>query len=381
MGKSWRGFFSQMILSPQQAMYQAIEYAKKGVGFVAPNPPVGCVILDSQNKLLSCGYHSGLGKDHAEVSALKKIKDKKKLKNASIFITLEPCCHQGKTPACAQTLARYPFKKLIYGSTDPFTKKKGLKLLQNKGIDVTKSVYYKDELESLIEHFKFSYIHKKPFVSVKVATSLDAIMSLNKKRSSRKITHLKSRKYVHVLRMQHGAILIGVNTLKKDNPRLNIRLKKIKIKNKVIILDPHGQSVSFLLQSRLLKTHLQKNIFIFCSQIPTVPFGLKAIQWRQMKFRKNSFVLSALLKKLYDEEGITSLLVEGGAFCISQFLQQKMVQRLYWHVAPRILGSGLHFAEYFKAKSLSQAPFVDKIQVKSLFPDLILEGNLKFFNR
>ena len=366
-------------LSSKQAMRLAIQYAQKGLGFAAPNPPVGCVILDKNHCFLSAGCHARYGSDHAEISALKKIKDRKQLTGAFVFVTLEPCHHQGQTPSCAHQLARFNLASLTYGAEDPFTQKRGLKFLKQNNISVQASSYFQEELEDLIAHFKFSFLNKKPFVSLKAAVSLDGQLALNKKKEW--ITGPRARAFVHVLRAMHTAVLIGADTFIQDNPRLNIRSLRFKKKNKVIILDPHGKTLCLLPQSRLLQTHSPKNIFLVCfKKYVRKKTPLVRVLKLSQKFSSpdGQFHLPLLLSCLYREEGLQSILVEGGARCFSEFLKQKSAQRLYLHIAPKVLGEGLRWTQSFKAHSLSAAPQLERVKARFMKPDFILEGALKF---
>ena len=391
-----------MSVSTKQAMWLAFQEARKGEGWVEPNPPVGCVILDSDCKLLSSGYHEKYGGDHAEVCALKKIKNKNKLQGAHVFVTLEPCHHTGKTPSCALELAQYPIQSLTYGVEDPFTKKKGLDHLREKGINIIRSPDFQEEMESLVEIFKFASIHKKPFVSLKVASSLDGVIALASG-ESHWITGEKAREHSHFLRATHSAVLIGVNTFLQDNPQCNIRIDRFKKKkNKVIILDPHGKSFQFLPQSRLLKMHSPDRVIVCCSdQVKTDASALgvkvkfftkdcfkednfkdKKLKTKQKFFaeekqlnKKPYFCLASVLKNLYQEEQIQSVLVEGGAYCWSQFLQEQIAQKLYLYIAPRIIGMGIHWSKYFTVQSLYQSITLDSVKLTPSGDDFLLEGS------
>ena len=410
----------------------ALQSAKKGIGWVEPNPPVGCVILDFEYNLLGTGYHQKYGADHAEVSALKKIKDKTKLNKARVFVTLEPCHHQGKTPSCAKALSCFPIHSLCYGAEDPFTKGQGLKYLKEKNIQVTKSQDFSQELENLIAPFKFSFLHKQAFVSLKVATSLDGKMAL-KSGESRWITGQKAREHAHSLRAKHSAVLIGVKTLLQDNPRLNVRLKSYADKeNKVVVLDPKGESLPFLPQSKLLKSHPAHHIIVVCSALGNqrhilqkgealkistlfLPLKkerhfldlqnqkstpLKGIVQRGACFDldqtgqeiplspevfpssgpdvkhafSNQMSIPKLLKTLYQKENIQSVLVEGGGWTLSQFLQQGSAQRLYLYIAPRIIGQGLSWSKGFAVSQLSQSLELNSMECCSLGEDFLLSG-------
>ncbi len=434
--------------SPKQAMRLALQSAEKGLGWVEPNPPVGCVILDSNYQFLSAGWHKKYGDDHAEIQALKKITNKKKLNGAQVFITLEPCHHTGKTPSCAKALTQYPIQSVTYGAEDPFTDKKGLKHLQKKGVQIIRSPFFQEEMEKLVATFKFSFLSKKPFVSLKAGTSLDGMIAL-KDGKSQWITNEKAREHAHFLRATHSAVLIGVGTFLKDNPQLNIRLNRFKEKkNKVIILDPKGKSLPALLQSKLLKVHSPDQIIIICSakiknhqtkalsdsigirikffktimeserthiadknvvertqthiadknvvertqthiadknnnenEMNNLNYTNKELIYSNKEpihtNTKELFPLPDILKNLYQEEKIQSILVEGGAFCHSQFLKKKVAQRLYLYIAPRIIGRGKSWSQDFSIKNLSESLNLQSVKALSLGNNFLLEGFFK----
>ena len=379
-----------MILSPKQAMRRALKEAKKGLGWVEPNPPVGCVILSSENQFLASGYHKKYGGAHAEVEALNKIRDKKKLKGAKLFVTLEPCHHQGKTPSCAKTIAEWPFQSLTYGAEDPCTRGRGLRFLEKHKISVYAFSNFKQEMENLIAPFTFSFLNKKAFVSLKLASSLNGVMAL-KSGESQWITGERAREHAHFLRAVHPAVLIGVNTFLKDRPRLNIRLRQFKNKqNTVLILDPKGKSLPFLPTAPLLKERAPDKVVLFCSltmkdrhqkikQALNMGIKLKFVQQKrvQQEGAQNKtpvFDLPVILSQLYQEENIQSVLVEGGAFCLSQFLSQNLAQKLYLYVAPRIMGPGLHWSDGQVVHKLSQSRNLHSVQVQPLGEDVLWSG-------
>ena len=248
-----------------QAMRQALSEAQKGVGHVEPNPPVGCVILDKNHRFLSAGYHKQYGGPHAEANALNQVRDKSRLKGARVFVTLEPCHHKGHTPSCARELAKYPLHSVIYGATDPFTKGGGLKFLREKGIRTRHGTAgFKEELNDLVQPFVFSFLKKKPFVSLKLATTLDGVIFTPHRRW---ITGSEARRHGHFLRASHQGVMVGVQTLLQDNPRLNVRLKGFSNrKNKVIVLDPQGKSLPFLPTSRLLTVRGPEQVMLCLSK-------------------------------------------------------------------------------------------------------------------
>ena len=156
-------------LSNREAMALAIEEAQKGLGFVSPNPPVGCVILNKDREFLSSGFYSYYGAIHAEIMALNKIKDKKLLEKAHLFVTLEPCFHFGKNPPCIDSLIKYPWESLTYGVEDPNpkTNTKSIKKLKSRGFKVQKTTFFEKELQRLYEAFTLNMKEKRAFFCFK----------------------------------------------------------------------------------------------------------------------------------------------------------------------------------------------------------------------
>ena len=309
-------------LSPKEALKLAIRMAQKGIGRVEPNPPVGCVILDKNYKFLSGGYHTQYGNPHAEAEALKQVPNKKLLKGAHVFVTLEPCHHQGKTPPCAKTLSDLPISSLTYGARDPFTKGKGILLLKRKGIKIIPSPHLTRECNHLVQKFSFSIQNQKTFISLKLGATLDGKISTLKGKS-KWISGNKSLKHSQTLRASHTGVLIGVYTFLKDNPRLNIRHPSFKNKfNKVVILDPGGKSLPKLQNSLLLQSHNPKDVIVIydlnkIKKPPSYPFLLKGLK---TSTKTGQFNLNTLVKSLYKHNKIDSLLVEGGGrLCFTIF--------------------------------------------------------------
>lgn len=368
-------------LSGSEAMKLAIQEALKGAGSVSPNPLVGCVVLDSANRFLSKGYHARWGKDHAEVDAIKKLSPME-LKGAQVFVTLEPCAHQGKTPSCAKMLAALPIQKVIYGLGDPnpLVSGAGKKILLNARIQTLEfketNAQDKEEiiqsLEELAEHFFCNMRLKRPFVSIKVAASLDAVMALNTG-ESKWITGDQARSFAHYLRAYHDAVVVGADTLTIDDPQLNIRLKNFShLPKKVVILDKHGRSADFLAQSQLLKVHAAENIHIlsFKDRPQSLPGGLL---WHNQTEAKPAEGLQILW-----DQGIRSLLVEGGAKAISSFINNNLADRLYYFQAPVILGgkTGRIWTEQVSIGSMSDRKELRNIRRRLLGSDWLVTGRL-----
>jgi diaminohydroxyphosphoribosylaminopyrimidine deaminase / 5-amino-6-(5-phosphoribosylamino)uracil reductase len=371
-----------LMLTPTGAMKLAIHEGQKGLGFVAPNPAVGCVIVDSKGHLLAKGYHHIYGGPHAEIDALEKIKDISLLKGATFYVTLEPCAHEKKTPSCAKRLATLPIKKVVYGLVDPYSlvNGKGLDILKAAGIEVELSTGLENELEELCEVFLCNLRKNLPFVSLKVATSLDGQLA-HVSGESRWISGEKSREETHRLRAHHDAILVGKETMLHDNPSLNIRHDHFKNKtNTVIILDSKGKTLSALKTSNILKTHKPENVIVAVGESHAAglknDLGVQILSCAQ-ESSTGYIDLKYLMSKLY-QSGTSSVLVEGGAHVLSSFLQHKVAQRFYQFIAPQIVGakSGVSFSKNYSIADWAGRLHLKLPRFKQIGDDVMVTGLL-----
>lgn len=370
---------SKKKFSEKSAMELAIQSAEKGRGLVSPNPPVGCVILDKDYSFLSSGFYSHYGSIHAEISALNKIKDKKLLKGAHIFVTLEPCAHFGKNPPCVDELLKYPFASLSYGREDPNpkTKSKGLQKLKEKGFLIKKFNHFQKQIQRMYESFSMNMEEQRAFFALKTASSLDGVSSFYNG-ESQWITGKESRDFVSCLRADFSAVLIGVNTFLEDNPRLNCRKKALeKTINKVCLLDPSGKSLPLIPQSRLATVRPLENIFVITQkdvkkedypfQILRTPLDSQTLQW---DLKKLSF-------QLYQKK-ICSVLIEGGEITSSHFLKQKAIQRLYHFINPSIMGGlkGRYWTESLSIPHLGARKKLKSTELLFFGEDICITGLL-----
>jgi len=362
-------------MTAKMAMHLSIEEAKKGLGWVSPNPPVGCVILDQNKCLLSSAYHRAYGRPHAEQEALKQIQDKTKLKGAEVYVTLEPCAHFGNTPPCVQALIQYPIRCVYYGQEDsnPKTQGLGIQTLQSKGIQTKKYELFQDSIKDLYKVFDHNMKYQTAFVALKVASSLDGQLALIDG-SSRWISSQPARDYVSQLRAYNDAVLIGVGTFLEDNPRLNSRTSLFDKKiNKVVILDPSGHSLKLLEQSNLYQVRSPSDIIVVTKhKIDSSSIKIQQCRWDSFK---NQFDLCALKSILYKEFGICSLLVEGGALTFSTFLEQEAADEIYQFLSPILLGgqNGISWAKYLKIQSLENQKRLKLQESRLIGTDLLLK--------
>jgi diaminohydroxyphosphoribosylaminopyrimidine deaminase/5-amino-6-(5-phosphoribosylamino)uracil reductase len=368
----------EQALSDDQAMRLAIQEAYRGLGAVSPNPLVGCVILDSQNRFLSKGYHARYGEAHAEVNALIGLSEDQ-LKDAKVYVTLEPCAHQGKTPSCAKALAKLPVREVIYGIQDPnpLVAGKGLEILQAAGISIRQFEGLQTELEEVCEHFLWNFREKKVFVSAKVASSLDGQLALSSG-ESKWITDRISRELSHVLRAAHDAILVGANTITTDNPALNVRNSHFPVKkSKLVILDSDALCMSQAPSLEIAQWHSPKDVtFVISDQIsdPPNPWGANLLK---LPSKGLGLDLGLLLEGLW-AIGIRSILVEGGAHVLSSFISEGWAQRLYLFQAPLILGAkgSKGWTQQVSITDMSQRISLRNRQYIPLEQDILITGNL-----
>ena len=317
-------------------MERAIELSLTSWGNVSPNPYVGAVIVKG-DKIVGEGWHHQAGQPHAEIEALKVAGEA--AKGSTLYVSLEPCCHHGKTPPCTEAIIKSGITKVVYAVDDanPLVAGKSKKILEDAGIEVISGVLEKIARE-VNEIFFFNQERKMPFVALKAATSLDGKMATST-RDSKWITGEKAREKAHELRAAYDAILIGSGTLNYDDPELTVRNGKYKGKNPIRIVVA-GQALSLDLSAQIFETEKAPTWLIHSfKEIPT--------EWERLENQgvKLIFVesdhgkvdLKKMLKSLWDM-GIKSLFIEGGPKIHGEFLDKRLVQRLYLFQAPLLIG-------------------------------------------
>lgn len=300
----------------------AINLAKKNLGKTAPNPSVGCVIVKN-DKIISYGATAINGRPHAEQIAIDKIQDKSELSNATLYVSLEPCCHQGQTPPCTQKIIDSGIKTVIIAATDPDPRVsgKGIEALQKHGINV--KITENDRAKSINRGFFKAKNTNKPFCTLKIATSINHKIA-RKNKEDRQISNQNSQRFVHVLRSLNDGILIGANTLKSDNPVLNCRINGLE----------NFSPKRFILSKKL---DFDSEFKIFNDQAPTFivtseknknkdlqEFTKKSVKIIFCQEKNNEIDLEDALEKICEQD-INSLLIEGGQNLTTKFLKQNLV--------------------------------------------------------
>lgn len=310
---------------------RCLQLAKLGKGNVSPNPMVGCVIV-YEGKIIGEGYHQQYGKAHAEVNAINSVKDKSLLQKSSIYVSLEPCAHFGKTPPCANLIVHHKIPNVIIACTDSFSEVngKGIKILRDAGINVTLNVLEQKAVELNKRFFTFHH-EKRPYIFLKWAESSDKYIAKtqNGKPSQTSISNELSKQHSHYLRSKEDAILIGKNTLITDNPSLTTRLVK-------------GHSPIRVVLDRKLET-LNNTFNIYSDNQKTIVFNhLKNESSEHLKLIKVSGEdeISFILKKLY-ELNIQSLIIEGGTKILQSFINKNLWDEAYVYKANKKINEGV----------------------------------------
>jgi len=334
---------------------RCFQLARKGKGKVSPNPLVGAVIV-KKGEVISKGYHKNYGSAHAEVNAIKDAD--KNVTGSTLYCNLEPCCHTSKqTPPCVPFIIQKKIKRVVISNLDPNTQVNGMGVqqLRKAGIEVITGIL-EDEGKDL-NKFYFKFVQEKlPFVALKIAQSVDGKISEAKNKQTW-LTGKESIKFVHKLRSEYDAILVGANTIKVDDPQLNVR--EVNGRNPIrIIIDG---KLSVPPNSKILNNTEPEKTWIFTSQKSNQKklkqlekLGVKVFSIKNAANRRIN--LKAVLK-LIAKNRINSVLVEGGQEIFSQFYSQKLFDELIVLQTPIILGEGL---SGLNSAQLNNLPLIEK---------------------
>lgn len=323
----------------ERYMHRALFLAKLGLGKVAPNPLVGCVIVHD-NTIIGEGYHQFYGGPHAEVNAIRQVQNPDLLKNATAYVTLEPCSHFGKTPPCSDLLIKSGIKKVVIGTKDsnPLVAGKGIEKLNKAGIDVIENVL-ENECRQINRRFFTFHEKSRPYVILKWAQTSDGY--LDKQRSSNEIgvnwiSEPETKSLVHKWRSEEQAILVGRNTIMNDNPSLTVR-------------DFTGKNpIRIVIDSQLAISNMKN---VFSDDAETLVFNriknekIGNIEWIKIQETNTDLILKELYKR-----GIQSVLVEGGSRTLQYFIIDNV-----WDEARVIVGN-VQFGGGVKAPVLNKLP-------------------------
>ncbi len=351
----------------------AIKLALKGAGKVSPNPMVGAVIVKN-GVIIGKGYHKAYGQNHAEVNAFEScVTDPA---GADMYVTLEPCCHFGKTPPCTGRIIREKIKRVFIGSGDPspHAAGKGIVQLKNAGIEVVTGVCEKECTILNAAFLKFA-TKKTPLIVIKAAVSADGCMAADSG-DSKWITNEKSRKYSHRLRSFYDAVLVGKNTVINDDPELTVR--HVKGRNPVrIVLDSRLEIPS----SEKVFDGTSETIVISSNSADnkTAETFLKDRGITVLKVdMKDGFLDLKTAFMLLGERKITSVMAEGGGTIHSYLLNNRIADRLNLFTAPVLIGSGKRFFSGSDFSSVDSSIWLDIIDIKHFGDDIFTDAFLRY---
>ena len=319
-------------MTGQDYMKRALELAKKGAGHTSPNPMVGCVVV-KDGRIVTEGYHERYGEFHAERNALTRCEED--LTGAEMYVTLEPCCHQGNTPPCTDIIIERSIGKVYVGSMDPNPKVagKGVKILQEHGIEVETGVLEKECL-ALNEIFFYYITTGMPYVAMKYAMTLDGKIA-SCTGDSKWVTGETARRHVHELRKQYSAILAGIGTVLADDPMLNCRIEEGVDPVRVVC----DSSLRIPLSSQLVKTAGDIPVIVaYAKENPEKEKALLQAGVELISAGRDGRVDLAVLMRELGKRKIDSVLVEGGGAIHGSLLKSGLVQKIYCYLAPKLIG-------------------------------------------
>ena len=351
-------------------MKLAIRMAKRGEGWVSPNPMVGAVLV-KDSRILSKGFHHRYGGDHAEVDAIKRAKEP--LEGATLYVNLEPCCHWGKTPPCSDAIIKAGIKRVVIANQDPnpLVNGKGIEVLKQNGIEVKTGVLEKEGRALNRAYFKY-HEEKSPFITLKWAQTLDGKIA-TLEGDSKWISSERALKFAHKLRAIHQAVVVGIGTVLKDDPQLTVRL--VRGRNPLrVILDSH---LGIPLDSKVL--NVREAPLLIATTQKADPNKMALLQQRGievLKLGKERVDLRELLHVLYERK-IQSVLVEGGKEVLTFFLKEGLCDRLMVIISPKLIGEGLSPLGDLGITKIEEALLLKEASLKRIGSDWIFEGYLR----
>ncbi|MFR4520429.1 MAG: bifunctional diaminohydroxyphosphoribosylaminopyrimidine deaminase/5-amino-6-(5-phosphoribosylamino)uracil reductase RibD [Fusobacterium sp.] len=341
----------------EKYMDLALELAEKGRGYVNPNPMVGAVVI-KDGEIVGKGWHKFYGGPHAEVYALDEAGEK--AEGATIYVTLEPCSHFGKTPPCAEKIKKMKIKKCVIACLDPnpIVAGRGKKILEEAGIEVVVGVREK-EAKELNKVFMKYITEKNPYLFLKCAITLDGKIATNE-RDSKWITNEKSREKVQFLRHEYMGIMVGINTLINDNPRLTARIEN-GVNPFRIVVDPHLRTP---LESNFVNMADDNKSIIVTSKENEKNDKITELENKNVKIiymEGFNFSVHEILRKI-GELKIDSVLLEGGSYLISKAFKENRIDGGEIFIAPKILGGGLPFIDGFDFKEIKDCFHLENVK-------------------
>lgn len=357
------------LIPHKKYMQLAIQLAKRGGPAVCPNPQVGCIII-KRGQIVGKGYHSICGGPHAEKIALEQAKHK--ARDSIMYVTLEPCSHWGKTPPCTEEIVNAGIREVVIGMKDPNPRVSGYEILKLRGIK-TRIGMLEEECEALNEGY-IKYMKKRlPLVTLKAGMTVDGKIATSTGKS-KYITGRESLRKVHELRNGLGCVMVGINTVLKDNPLLDTRLVRGNDPIKIII----DTDLKIPLKANVLRNPL--TVIIACSErAPKAKMkklenlGIRIITSKP----KNKLVDLKKIMKTVAKMGYNNILLEGGSLINASMIKEKLVDRVMLFTSPKILGDdGKGFVGPLGIKELNKVIDIKDISLKKVGRDMLVEGYL-----
>ena len=377
-------------------MRRAIALAKQGGGFVHPNPLVGCVVV-KDGQVIAEGYHEKYGEFHAERNALTRCKAD--TTGATLYVTLEPCCHYGKTPPCTEIIIEKGIAKVFVGILDPnpLVAGKGVKILQDAGIEVISGLC-EDEIREMNKVFLKYITTKRPYVIMKTAMTLDGKIAAHTG-DSKWVTNEESRKMVHELRSELSGVIVGIGTVLADDPMLTCRLEGEHHQPIRIVVD---SNLRIPIDSQLVKTANEYRTIVACRHFDRSEAERSEVEKSSLNVNKQKGFLDSLrslemtgvellecqsnnnhvdindLMTRLGAMGIDSLLLEGGGTLNAAFLEAGCVDEVWAFIAPKIIG-GAAAKTPVSGKGIdlmSEAINLHNIEIQNINGDILIKGKI-----
>lgn len=355
-------------------MRQALRLAHRGLGRTSPNPMVGAIIVKG-NQIIGKGYHHHYGGKHAEINAIENARED--TGEATLYVTLEPCCYHGKTPPCVEAIIQNNIGKVVIGTLDPNPRVSGqsVEILRQQGIDTRVGVI-EEECRSLNEaHFKYMATGI-PLVTVKFAQTLDGRIA-TVTGNSQWISSAESQRLAHRLRTLNDAVMVGVGTILADNPQLTVRLVKGRNPTRIIL----DSGLRIPLNAKVL-TNQESATTIMAATSGADDERLSALRRMGIEVlviredEQGEVDLRHLLGIL-GQRGISSILVEGGAETITSLLRLNLVDRLVVIVAPKLMGKGIEAVGELNITDVSQTLKLSYSRTYRVGEDLVIEARVE----
>jgi len=369
---------SHQFNAPEDVMRRAIELARRGCGLVEPNPPVGAVIVDARLRRIAEGFHRQFGGAHAEVEAITQAADR--ARGQTLFVTLEPCCHTGKTPPCTQAILEAGIRRVIVGVEDPADHAvgRGIAELKAAGLDVQSGLLER-EARQLIAPFSMLHTRRRPWVHAKWAMSLDGKLATFTGHSQW-ISHAESRQHVHRLRGRMDAILVGARTARLDDPLLTARPPGPRTPLRVVMDRTAGLNTD----CRLLQTVADVPVLLVAGQEADEShvrrlreLGVEVLQW-QLPELDSATRAEQVLQEL-GRRNMTHVLVEGGGALLGAFRDADLIDEVHVFVAPKLVG-GRNAVSPMAGMGLEcvpDMPQIDELSVHASGSDVYLHGRVR----